>query len=87
RPRIVLELETLDLAGLCDQMAEDPKSHQDAHRYSILCPDIYRVLEWLRDFPDPPLRAIAIWEKQIEAIERCHDTLDWRNEWNGNVRR
>ncbi|KAJ7116988.1 hypothetical protein C8R44DRAFT_983315 [Mycena epipterygia] len=70
-PRIALELETLDLAGLCEQMAIDPEPHKLAHHYGILNPNLYRVLDWLRDFPDPPLRAIAIWEQQIEAIKRC----------------
>ncbi|KAJ7098987.1 hypothetical protein C8R44DRAFT_947710 [Mycena epipterygia] len=79
-PRIALELETLDLSGLCDQMAVDPESHKLAHWEGILCTDLYQILDWLRDFPDPPLRAVAIWEKQIEAIKRCHDTFDWRRD-------
>ncbi|KAJ7117009.1 hypothetical protein C8R44DRAFT_879534 [Mycena epipterygia] len=62
-PRIALELETLNLAGLCDQMAIDPEAHKFAH-----------------DFPDPPLRAIAIWENQIEAIKRCARSNDWESD-------
>ncbi|KAJ7117041.1 hypothetical protein C8R44DRAFT_983337 [Mycena epipterygia] len=80
RPRIVLELETLDLSGLCHQMAIDPEAHKLAHEYGILRPNIYRILDWLQDFPDPPLRAITIWERQIEAIKRCARSNDWESD-------
>ncbi|KAJ7098962.1 hypothetical protein C8R44DRAFT_859576 [Mycena epipterygia] len=76
-PRIVFELESLDLSGLCDQMAVDRETHKYAHRHGILSSTIYCVLDWLRDFPDPPLRAIAIWETQIEAIKRCPMCGEW----------
>ncbi|KAJ7098977.1 hypothetical protein C8R44DRAFT_811006 [Mycena epipterygia] len=78
--RIVLELETLGLCGLCDQMIEDPESHKYAHERGILHPKIYRILDWLQDFPDPPLRAIAIWEQQIEAIKRCPLSIELESE-------
>ncbi|KAJ7106297.1 hypothetical protein C8R44DRAFT_327558 [Mycena epipterygia] len=72
-PRIVFELETLDLSRLCGQMAIKPEAHKTAHHHGILHPDIHRILDWLQNFPDPPLQAIVFWEKQIEDIKRCHN--------------
>ncbi|KAJ6578716.1 hypothetical protein DFH09DRAFT_1148168 [Mycena vulgaris] len=67
-PRILRELETLDVAQMCDWVT------QERHEFHIRVfggedpvPD---VLAWLRRFPDPPLQVIAFWEKQIADIRR-----------------
>ncbi|KAJ7874163.1 hypothetical protein B0H14DRAFT_2569345 [Mycena olivaceomarginata] len=66
---IVLELETLYVSALCGQMMVDPEAHRAAH-VELYPSTLYPVLEWLWSFPHPPLQAITLWEKQIQAIKR-----------------
>ncbi|KAJ7840242.1 hypothetical protein B0H13DRAFT_1910789 [Mycena leptocephala] len=66
-PRILAEIETLDLAQLCDPMHIDHEDHWDTLRRA----DSPAVLRWLRRFPNPPLQAIEFWEEQIACIEQC----------------
>ncbi|KAJ7098932.1 hypothetical protein C8R44DRAFT_716847 [Mycena epipterygia] len=74
-PRIVCELETLDLSKICDQLKDDPEAHGTVH-YEILHPGtLSRILNWLQEFPDPPVQPIALWEKQMDAMVGCHNSF------------
>ncbi|KAJ7478148.1 hypothetical protein FB451DRAFT_182060 [Mycena latifolia] len=71
-PRILHELKSLDIAQVCDPRQINPATHYGFHNgpYSTLrCAHV--VLDWLQKFLDPPLQAIAFWEKQKTIIERC----------------
>ncbi|KAJ7478095.1 hypothetical protein FB451DRAFT_181681 [Mycena latifolia] len=71
-PRILHELESLDVAQVCDPRHIHPVTHYKLHEWPVLQLDsLHFVLDWLQRFPDPPLQAIAFWEKQKTIIQRC----------------
>ncbi|KAJ7478217.1 hypothetical protein FB451DRAFT_1556981 [Mycena latifolia] len=63
--KILMAMETLNLAQLCDQLSVHPAGTYEVHEAA------FRALDWLSKFPDPPLQAIAFWEKQLAEICRC----------------
>ncbi|KAJ7473197.1 hypothetical protein FB451DRAFT_290065 [Mycena latifolia] len=74
-PKILHELESLDLAQLCDPTDINPATHYQLHdKEDSPLGDLHYILDWLWRFPDPPQQAIAFWEKQNTVIERCRDT-------------
>ncbi|KAJ7478111.1 hypothetical protein FB451DRAFT_181775 [Mycena latifolia] len=78
-PRILHALESLDIAQICDPRHINPADHYRLHAGIFSPPrDLHYILEWLQKFPDPPLQAIAFWEKQKTIIQQCqyrHRTL------------
>ncbi|KAJ7856061.1 hypothetical protein B0H14DRAFT_3136134 [Mycena olivaceomarginata] len=70
--RILHELESLDLGQICDPRNINPVDHYQAHTRIFSNPrSDDAVLDWLWRFPDPPLHAIAFWEKQRATINQC----------------
>ncbi|KAJ7450101.1 hypothetical protein FB451DRAFT_1186876 [Mycena latifolia] len=70
-PRILHVLESLDLAQVCDPRHINPANHWSLHYGNPGLRNLRYILEWLQKFPDPPLQAIAFWEKQIAVIQQC----------------
>ncbi|KAJ7264174.1 hypothetical protein C8J57DRAFT_1331989 [Mycena rebaudengoi] len=64
--KISHELESFDLAQICDPRNINPIDHHRAHAeiFSYSRPDD-------TGFPDPPLQAIAFWERQKVMIDQC----------------
>ncbi|KAJ7473222.1 hypothetical protein FB451DRAFT_1248779 [Mycena latifolia] len=67
-PRILHELESLDVAQVCDLRHINPADHWKLH---IGLGELHYILKWLQRFPDPPLQAITFWEKQNTTIQGC----------------
>ncbi|KAJ7926419.1 hypothetical protein B0H13DRAFT_2653849 [Mycena leptocephala] len=72
-PRILRELETLNLSALCGQLDED--GHVFVHRDIIHLDTIQLVLDWLWEFPGPPIRVIRFWKQQQRDISRCYNRM------------
>jgi hypothetical protein len=60
-PTILQDIETLDLAQLCDPMHIDRENHWGMHKYDGLNTASYSaVLRWLRVSPIQPLDEVAL---------------------------
>ncbi|KAJ7478103.1 hypothetical protein FB451DRAFT_181713 [Mycena latifolia] len=70
-PRILHELESLNIAQICDPRHIHPATHYRFHHGYYSLARVHFVLEWLRRFPDPLLQAIAFWEKQDTILQQC----------------
>ncbi|KAJ7478130.1 hypothetical protein FB451DRAFT_181933 [Mycena latifolia] len=71
-PRILHALESLDVAQIRDPRHINPANHWELHnRFNGLGVLRYYILPWLQRFPDPPLQAMAFWEKQIAVRQQC----------------
>ncbi|KAJ7478136.1 hypothetical protein FB451DRAFT_181978 [Mycena latifolia] len=68
-PRILHELESLDIAQICDPRHTNPADHWRLH--ISVTEGLHYILSWLQRFPDRPLQAIAFWEKQKTTIQQC----------------
>ncbi|KAJ7478213.1 hypothetical protein FB451DRAFT_182614 [Mycena latifolia] len=69
--RILMALQTLNLAQICDQRHLNPAYPHSIHRYIWPASTLLCVLDWLSKFPDPPLQTITFWERQLAVIRRC----------------
>ncbi|KAJ7117192.1 hypothetical protein C8R43DRAFT_1037612 [Mycena crocata] len=75
RPRLLHELETLDLSSLCSLCAQKPRDHIGIHHYAVKPANLQAVVNYLRRFSDPPKDTIQFWERQLTDVTQCTKNL------------